>query len=738
MSDDFGFSSNDEAELLAATADVVTGKRSHGDDHGNTQITTKRVKSFQISDTASPSTMLANKILKARFGLDGFRLEQEAAITRVLDGGSAVVVFPTGGGKSLCYQVSTIGLFTWCLFSPVQVPAVCFRYQDEEAGRGLSQSKGVSLIISPLIALMKDQVDALLRRGIKAAVLNSSVDRDYYLATQDDLRNGRLDLLYCAPERLNSEGFIASLKNIPGGIRLLAVDEAHCISEWGHSFRPDYLKIARFAKEANVERVVGLTATATEKVAKDIRDAFSIPNEGLFQTTMYRPNLRLLAEANPKGTDYKAKLVAHLRKYPGPTIVYVTLQKGAEVLADDLVHRGFSARPYHGGMSPDVRMKTQDDFLASKDMVVVATIAFGMGIDKSDIRNVVHFDIPDSIESYSQQIGRAGRDGKPSVCMFYLATKDFYLRNIFTYGARPSSRSLRLLLEDLCSPARRKLKVGDVFTVSLYTQAKEVDIGSIVLGIIYAQLELHFKLFRAAGTLYSTYKYTTEDFNAIQRDTSPAANVIKKASVKATKWTHIAVDDLANTSRLERADLVRKLNQWNEQGAINLKTEGVRNSFRLERRLPSTPAEIDDIIKQLDESMGATEQMNLARTKALIDLITDKKCFSRALAGYFGEIGSNAPDNCGHCTWCETHTQVLLPNEPPQPPDPAKVQKVLDKINVRDDPRFLAKVAFGIKSPRATDLKVYSTGVFESMNVCEFTELLRVFTRACDADNAKA
>jgi superfamily II DNA/RNA helicase len=593
-------------------------------------------------------------------------------------------------------------------------------------------------VISPLIALMKDQVDALLRRGIKAAVLNSSVSRDYYLATQDDLRNGRLDLLYCAPERLNSEGFIASLKDIPGGIRLLAVDEAHCISEWGHSFRPDYLKIARFAKEANVERVICLTATATDQVAKDIRDAFAIPEEGLFKTTMYRPNLRLLAEANPKGSDYKAKLIAHLRKYPGPTIVYVTLQKGAELLAADLVQRGFPARPYHAGMSPDVRTKTQDDFLASKDMIVVATIAFGMGIDKPDIRNIVHFDIPDSIESYSQQIGRAGRDGQPSVCMFYLSTKDFYLRNIFTYGARPSLRSLKLLLKDLCSPAHKKLKVGDTFNVALYTQSKEVDIGAIVLGIIYAQLELHFKLFRAAGTIYSTYKYTTKDAGAIANDSTPAARAIKQASLKATKWTHIAVDDLASTSRMERTELVRKLNQWNEQGTVELKTEGVRNIFRIERPLPSTAKEINAIIKQLDESMGATEAMNLARTKALIDLITDQKCFSRALASYFGDTNSGAPDECGHCTWCETHTQVVLPNEPPQPPDTAKVQNVLDKISVRDDPRFLAKIAFGIKSPRGADVKAYNSGVFESMNVCDFVELLEVFTAACDRDEANA
>jgi hypothetical protein len=140
---------------------------------------------------------------------------------------------------------------------------------------------------------------------------------------------------------------------------------------------------------------------------------------------------------------------------------------------------------------------------------------------------------------------------------------------------------------------------------------------------------------------------------------------------------------------------------------------------------------MDDIIKQLDDSMGSTERMNLDRTKSLIDLITDKQCFSRALASYFGEINSSAPRECGHCTWCETKTQVVLPNEPPQPPDPAKVKQVLDKISVRDDPRFLAKVAFGIKSPRATDLKVYNTGVFESMNVCDFMELLQVFTKAC-------
>ncbi|KAF1830244.1 ATP-dependent DNA helicase [Decorospora gaudefroyi] len=720
MSDDeVYFSCEDEDETTAVTADSATdGKRKLQHDSDEETAESKRTKSeSNIIATPSPNTCLANRILKDRFQLNGFRLEQEGAITRLLDGGSALVVFPTGGGKSLCYQV----------------PAVAFRYQDEQLGRQTRGKSGVTLVISPLIALMRDQVDALHRRGVKAAALNSSMSRDQFLAAQDDLRNGRLDLIYCAPERLNSEGFISSLKDIPGGIRLLAVDEAHCISEWGHSFRPDYLKIARFAKEAAVERVVCLTATATPKVADDIRDAFAIPEEGLFRTTMYRPNLRLLAEANTKATDYVAKLAIHLKKYPGPTIVYVTIQKGAETLAAQLQNLGFNARPYHAGMATPIRAKTQDEFLVSQNMIVVATIAFGMGIDKPDIRSIVHFDMPDSIESYSQQIGRAGRDGKPSVCMFYLATKDFYLRNIFTYGDRPSIRSLRLLMQDICSPARAQLKAGDTFTLSLYTQGQETDIKAVVLGILYAQMELHFGLFRAAGMLYSRYKYMVKKPDIVHSDCSHAASVIIAGSAKASRWTHVALDELADSSGIPRANLVRKIDEWNECDAIELKKEGVQNIFRLERPLPSTPQEIDDIVHQLDVSMHATEKQNLARTKTMLSLITDQRCFSRAIADYFGETSTLAQE-CGHCTWCETHKQVVLPNEPPQPPDPAKVKKVLDKISIRDDARFLAKVAFGIKSPRMTALKVSQSGVFESMNVCDFLELLEVFTEACERD----
>lgn len=221
---------------------------------------------------------------------------------------------------------------------------------------------------------------------------------------------------------------------------------------------------------------------------------------------MYRPNLRLLAASNPKQNDDLSKLVEFLRRNSGPTIVYVTLQKQAESLAGDLARHGFPAKAFHAGMEAQVKSQTQDAFFASENMIVVATIAFGMGIDKPNIRNVIHYDVPDSIESYSQQVGRAGRDGLPSVCLFNLSTKDFYLRNIFIYGDRPSRRSLKLLMEDICSKDRKTLKVGDTFAISDYQQSRITDIKSTMLSVIYAQLELHYKLFRAAGSKYTEYK----------------------------------------------------------------------------------------------------------------------------------------------------------------------------------------------------------------------------------------
>lgn len=239
------------------------------------------------------------------------------------------------------------------------------------------------------------------------------------------------------------------MAHVRGGVRLLAVDEAHCISEWGHAFRPDYLKVARFAREIQAERVVCLTATATPPVAKDICKAFDIPDDGLFRTSSYRPNLRLQAASYQTKRESFPKLRAFLAAHSGPTIIYVTLQKQAEELAENLRSHRFSACHFHAGMNKDDKANCQDNFMASDNLIVVATIAFGMGIDKANIRNVIHYDIPRSLEGYSQEIGRAGRDGLQSQCMLYLCAEDLHLRESFARGDLPGKDSVASLLNEI-------------------------------------------------------------------------------------------------------------------------------------------------------------------------------------------------------------------------------------------------------------------------------------------------
>jgi len=322
--------------------------------------------------------------LRDVFGFNAYRRGQEAVVTRLLGGKSVLAIFPTGGGKSLCYQLPALHL------------------------------DGLTVVISPLIALMKDQLDFLTAHNVPAARLDSSLTREETLQLYDSLHAGRLKLLYISPERLGNERFLQTLGR--QRISLLAIDEAHCISEWGHNFRPDYLKLARLARELRVERVLALTATATPGVAGDIVKAFGIAGSDVVHTGFYRPNLTL--RVTPCRSDEReALLLSRLRDLPsGPTIVYVTFQRSTEEVAAFLSKNGMEAKAYHAGMNSEDRNAAQNAFMDSGHMVIVATIAFGMGVDKANIRYVYHYNLPKSLESYSQEIGRAGRDAKSSTC----------------------------------------------------------------------------------------------------------------------------------------------------------------------------------------------------------------------------------------------------------------------------------------------------------------------------------
>jgi len=334
----------------------------------------------------------AREILKHRFGYDSFRLEQEAVIETVLRRSDCVVLMPTGGGKSLCYQI----------------PALVF--------------DGLTIVISPLIALMKDQVDALRSNGIGAAFLNSTQTAAEQVDVFRSIRNGDIKLLYVAPERLMQSGdqFLEFIDN--SDVSLFAIDEAHCISSWGHDFRPEYLKLAVLKKSFPHIPVIALTATADQLVRKDIVERLGIGDAPLFVSSFNRQNIYYAVE--PKRDSY-SRLLEHLdAKRDESGIIYCLSRASVESLAADLNAAGYSALPYHAGLDKHIRDKNQEAFLKDEVKIIVATIAFGMGIDKPNVRFVVHMDLPKNIESYYQETGRAGRDGLPSDALMFFTWAD--------------------------------------------------------------------------------------------------------------------------------------------------------------------------------------------------------------------------------------------------------------------------------------------------------------------------
>ena len=329
-------------------------------------------------------------ILKSRFGYDSFRGLQVEIISNVLAQRDSLVLMPTGAGKSLCYQL----------------PALMF--------------KGVTLVISPLIALMKDQVDGLNANGIPARSINSAQSRWEMEEVQAELRQGQVKLLYVAPERLALPEFRSFLQGLD--LNLIAIDEAHCISEWGHEFRPDYRNLLKMRQDFPQVPVIALTATATEKVRDDIIGQLGLQQGQVFLSSFNRANLSY--SVYPK-SDSLALLMSLLQDRRGQSaIIYCFSRRETEELADDLNRRGFQTHPYHAGLDPETRRQNQEDFVRDRVPIIVATIAFGMGIDKPDVRLVVHNNIPKSLEGYYQETGRAGRDGLPSECVLFFAYGD--------------------------------------------------------------------------------------------------------------------------------------------------------------------------------------------------------------------------------------------------------------------------------------------------------------------------
>jgi ATP-dependent DNA helicase RecQ len=328
--------------------------------------------------------------LQQYFGYDTFRPLQKEIVQDVLDNKHVFVLMPTGGGKSLCYQLPSVML------------------------------QGTTVVISPLISLMKDQVDALQLNGIKAAFLNSSLKSSDQNKVIEQLKANDISLLYIAPERLAQPGFIDILRSI--NINFFAIDEAHCISQWGHDFRPEYRQLKTLRKHFPDKGIIALTATATPRVKMDIIKELAIDNASAYQASFVRPNLSY--HILPKQKPYEQTL-AYIKEHPGEAgIVYCQSRKKVEILTEKLQAEGVKALPYHAGLPDEVRKQNQERFLKEDVDVIVATVAFGMGINKSNVRYIIHYDLPQSLEHYYQETGRAGRDGLASECIFLYSIAD--------------------------------------------------------------------------------------------------------------------------------------------------------------------------------------------------------------------------------------------------------------------------------------------------------------------------
>jgi ATP-dependent DNA helicase RecQ len=639
-----------------------------------------------IAGTAAALPSDPAKVLREQFDLEGFREGQQGVIERLLAGKNVAAVFPTGGGKSLCYQLPSQML------------------------------PGTTVVVSPLIALMKDQCDALAARGIPAARLDSSMPVEAFRDAMRGIRDHSIKLLYVAPERFFNERFLASVGQLH--VSLFAIDEAHCISQWGHNFRPDYLKLAELAKELSADRVLALTATATPAVLDDIRAAFQIEAEDAIRTEFFRPNLQLRSCVVQSSSHYET-LRDRLRDRPrGPTLVYVTLQRTAEEIAERLTADGLPATGYHAGMPSEEREQIQQSFIDSSDGIVVATIAFGMGIDKANIRYVYHFNPPKSLESYAQEIGRAGRDGGDSICEVLLMPEDRTILENFTYGDTPSRHSVGRLIDLIAGQA-------DSFHVSHYKLSSETDIRILVVRTLLTYLELDGYL-KSTSPRYDCYKIkplvsSKSILDRFEGERRTFVSGVLSSLTKGRTWFLLNTVLAAKKLGVERERVVKAVDYMAEQGWLEVQVSDLVHGFRWLRRIEQPKTLADHLHQRLTQR----EKSEVSRVDEVFKLVSATACQAAALSQHFDE---SLATPCGRCSACLGEGPMVIP-EIRSKSIGSSAQRAIDElarqypdrfITARDRARFLC----GLSSPGLVRARLTRHASFGVCDKVPFTNVL--------------
>jgi ATP-dependent DNA helicase RecQ len=625
--------------------------------------------------------------LQRHFGHTAFRGGQEPIVRALLEGRSALAVFPTGGGKSLCYQLPALLL------------------------------NGLTLVVSPLIALMRDQVDALTAKGISAVRLDSTLDAEQLREAYQQLDSGTVKLLYIAPERFANEAFHQRLKRLP--IQLAAIDEAHCISEWGHNFRPDYLKLAKLCRRLKIPRVLCLTATATPKVARDIRKSFRIAAADHVQLSFHRANLDLCITPC-SAAERKGLLLEKLRGIAGPAVVYVTRQETAEEVATFLAKNGLSARAYHAGLPAEFRAECQTAFMTDATRIIVATIAFGMGIDKANIRAVFHYNLPKSLENYTQEIGRAGRDGHHSRCEMLACADDLTVLENFVHADAPSPRALGNLID-------RVLRLGPSFDVSPYELSTLCDIRPGVVATVLTYLEID-GIIESRTTFYATYRIKLlRPQEKILAGFGPAERKFIQKLLAAGEmkrwWLYFYPSALAETLQCSREKIVSTLTALHTAGDCILSVWGVRRAYQIKK----SPGDLHALSAALVEKFHSRELADLARLKQVTGLSSQRGCLTAYLTKHFGEVLAQP---CGHCDRCRGLPAKILKRPKSRRASDVEIAAVRslrdEKHAALNTPRQLARFLCGMASPAATRARLTRHSAFALLADLTFADVLAI------------
>jgi len=580
-----------------------------------------------MSAWLSLSSAMENKkkqlieLLKIHFNYDSFRPGQERAIDAILSGKNTIAVLPTGGGKSMIFQLPSLVL------------------------------DGVTIVVSPLIALMKDQVDSLDKVGIPATFINSSVSLSETAQRLNKIRAGAYRLVYVAPERFYNQSFVNELKNLK--VALFAIDEAHCISQWGHDFRPSYLRLKEAVKLCGFPVVAALTATATPEVRTDIARQLGLDDYELIISGFARPNLQFAAVMASNNRKLEYILDAVRSQEGGSGIVYVGTRSKADEIVEFLADYDVAAVAYHAGMDGDSRDWVQDQFMQGKAQVVVATNAFGLGINKKDIRFVIHHDLPGTLEAYYQEAGRAGRDGQASVCLLFYSPSDRYLQEFFIQGDNPSPNLIKDVFRFLLE-AQEQNPDGEnsvLITYSELTKRLSEPAPEMAVGTAVKILEKEGYVSRPNERTTNTFIKLKKNWDEVLADISPRAKVQLAVAEKlrarfekeiVTGWQFIA-DEVAIILQIKKEVLNRAIKKMAEQELLDYRPPFKGTEIRILKFSDPDDLELDF------RSLELKAERAYSKLNEMESYVYSPLCRQQYILKYFGEAD---PRSCGRCDNC--------------------------------------------------------------------------------------